>query len=129
MIMINNELYEKIESDVSFDTYSVTQNKIKRKGISPFISFKCNNKYIGIEMTYDKEWLIQMKKGNKENITKYISDIIYEDEKGFTSLIYENHYCYLEKINDLEYKIQLNCEIKYSEIYSIHIDENIIINS
>ena len=49
-----------------------------------------------------------------------MSDIIYEDQKGWISLILGKYICYLERINDYEYRIELNCETEEAlEMYMI----------
>ena len=129
MITINNKIYENNKVKVTFGNYSVVQNGKKRNGKSPFISFECNGLYIGIELTYDEKWLIELKENDKKDITKFVSDIIYEDQKGFISLILGKYACYLERINDCEYKIELICETEEgSEIFIININEIITIN-
>ena len=53
-----------------------------------------------------------------------MSDIIYEDQKGWISLILGKYICYLERINDCEYRIELNCETEEAlEMYKININE------
>lgn len=128
MIIINNQSYKNNKGNITFGNYNVTRNRKTKKGVSPFISFKCKNTYIGIETTYDKEQLINMQINNKADITKYISDITYEDEKGWISLICNKYNCYLKKIGNHHFIIELDCKAEEgNEIFKISINENITI--
>ena len=130
MITVNNKSYKNNPVTVTFGDYNISQNGKRRSGRAPFISFKCNNLYIGIELIYDEKWIIELKENNKKDISKFVSDITYEDEKGWISLNHGKYNCYLEKINNHEYKIELNCCAKEEEeMYIININEVIIIAS
>ena len=79
MIIINNKSFNNALKKVSFGEYNVTQNGKKRNGKAPFISFKFNNILLGLETIYDIKWLEELKINDKKDISKYISDITYED--------------------------------------------------
>lgn len=127
MIKINCNEYNNNKIKVTYGNYSITKDGKKRKGKSPFISFQCNNIYIGIETIYDKTWLDEIKINTKKDITKYISDITCEDEKGWLSLIiYSNYNCILNKIGDKLFNIELICSYDDTEEkIEILINENI----
>lgn len=130
MITINNTKYTVQKIKVTFGNYNVSNKDKKRNGQSPFIQFYTNdNIFIGIETTYDKEWLKQLKVNDIKNITEYISDIVYEDEKGWISLITGKYTCYLEKINHTNFRLELSCIAEEcDEHFDIFIKENIIID-
>jgi len=130
MITINNIKYTIKDIKVTFGNYSVSSNGKKRNGQSPFIQFRSNNNFfIGIETTYDKEWLIELKANDKKNITEFISDITYEDEKGWLSLITGTYTCYIKKNNQNEFKLELNCTTELeNEKFEIEIIEDIIMD-
>ena len=110
MIIVNGKEYENVSKKVSFSEYSVTQDGKKRKGSAPFISFKFNNIILGIETIYDKKWIEELQQNDKKDVTKYISDITYEDKKGWISLITGNYRCYICKVSDNAFSIEFNCE-------------------
>ena len=87
MIVINDKNFNNTLKRVSFGEYNVTENGKKRNGSALFISFKIDNIVLRLETVYDKKWLEELKINDKKDISKYISDITYEDEKGWISLI------------------------------------------
>ena len=128
MIKINNNKYNNNKIKITYGNYSITKDGERKNGKSPFICFKCNNIYIGIETIYDKILLDEMALNTKKDITEYITDITYEDEKGWISLIsYSNHKCILNKISDKLFKIELICNYEDTE-EKIEIIINEIIN-
>ena len=129
MITINNKNYDNASKKVSFGEYNVTQDGKKRNGSAPFISFKFNNTILGLETIYDKKWFEELKINDKKNISKYISDITYEDEKGWISLITGNYKCFINKIDNNKFVVELNCETEEcGEYYNISVNEEIEIN-
>lgn len=129
MIKINGNEQNNKKSIITYGKYNVTQDGKRKEGISPFISFICDNIYVGIETVYDKSWLKEMSKNNLTDITKYISDIIYEDGKGWLSLISGNYIGTLEKIEDKIFNIAINCRFEdCNEVFEICINENINMN-
>ena len=141
MITINNTEYTVQDIKVTFGKHNISNKDKKRTGQSPFIQFHTNdNIFIGIETTYDKEWWQELKANDKErvqelkandkkNIAEYISDISYEDENGWISLITGKHTCYLEKINYTNFRLELTCIAdECDEHFDISIKEDIIID-
>ena len=130
MITINNTKYTTHDIKVTFGNYNVSSKDKKRNGQSPFIQFHTNdNIFIGIETTYDKAWLQELKTNDKKDITEYISDIAYEDENGWISLITGKYTCYLEKINHTNFRLELTCMAEEcDEHFDISIKEDIIID-
>lgn len=128
MIVINEKKYNNVTYKVSFGKYSATQDGKKRNGEAPFISFKFNNILLGLETIYDKEWLKELKQNDKKDISKYISDITYEDEKGWISLITEQHKCYINRIEKNIFNIELECDAEDFEEIIISLNEKIEID-
>jgi len=130
MITINNTKYTTHDIKVTFGNYNVSNKDKKRNGQSPFIQFHANNNiFIGIETTYDKEWLKELKENDKKKITEYISDIAYEDENGWISLITGRYTCYLEKINQSKFRIEFKCTAQEcDEYFDISIMEDVNID-
>lgn len=129
MIIINDKKYDNVLKKVSFGEYSVMQDGKKRNGMAPFISFRCDNILLGIETNYDKKWLEKLKTNDKQDISKYVIDIPYEDEKGWVSLILGKDKCFITKVKNNVFTIELKCETyECSEHYSIIINEDVEIS-
>lgn len=129
MLKISNKNYNDPIVKVFFGQYCIVQSGTKREGYSPFISFEYNEINIGIETTYDKNWFKELNKNDKKDISKYVSDITYEDENGWTSLINDVYKCYITKIEDNIFVIDLNCYTEeLIEPCSIILNEKIEIN-
>ena len=129
MITINNKNYDSASKKVSFGEYSVTRDGKKRNGRAPFISFKFDNIFLGLETTYDKKWLEELKPNDKKDISKYISDIAYEDEEGWISLITGNYKCFISKVEDNIFALEFSCEAEEcGEYYKILLNEEVDIN-
>lgn len=128
MIRINEKEYENILIRISFGEYSITQYGKKRKGKAPFISFECDDVYLCIETVYDSVWLEELNINDKKDISKYISDITYEDEKGWISLITGSYICSINKIDENLFAFEFSCETEECGSYfNITINENIVI--
>ncbi len=129
MIIINGKNFDNASKKVSFGEYSVTQDGKKRNGSALFISFKFDNTILGLETIYDKKWLKELKINDKKDISKYISDITYEDEKGWISLITGNYNCFITKTKNNMFALEFSCEAEeYDEHYKILLNEEVEIN-
>ena len=129
MKIINNKKYNNASKKVSFGEYSVTQNGKKRNGSAAYISFKIDNVLLGLETIYDKKWLKELKTSNKKDISKYISNITYEDEKGWVSLITGNYNCFINKVKSNIFSLEFSCEAEEcDEHYIILLNEEVEIN-
>ena len=62
---------------------------------------------------------------NGIDFSKHISDITYEDSKGWQSLISGKYECELSKINDNTYNMRVNVKSDEFEELEIKIDEDI----
>ncbi len=116
MIKINEREYEDYSTNISIIKYV----HVNRKGKAPLICFKNNDFIIRLETNLDVNILSNMELNIKDNITKYISDISYEDSEGWISLIYGEHDCYIERINNNSYRISLEIN---DEEFKININE------
>ena len=126
MIKINDIVYNDVLKRVSFGEYNVTQDGKKRNGCAPFISFKLDNILLGLETIYDKKWLKDLRINDKKDISKYITDITYEDEKGWISLLTNNYNCFITKVNDDLFVIEFSCDAEEcDEHYNILLNEEL----
>ena len=129
MIKINDKNYDNAIKKVSFSEYSVTQDGKKRNGNAFCISFKINNTLLGFETTYDKKWLEELIINDKKDISKYISDISYEDEKGWISLITGNYKCLINRIKNNIFLLEFTCDTEEcGEYYNISLKEEVEIS-
>ena len=129
MIIINGKNFDNALKKVSFGEYNVTQDGKKRNGSAPFISFKVDNVILGLETIYDKKWFEELKINDKKDISKYISDITYEDEKGWVSLITGNYNCFVTKTKNNMFSLEFSCEAEeIGEHYKILLNEEVDIN-
>lgn len=129
MIIINGKNFDNALKKVSFGEYNVTQDGKKRNGSAPFISFKFDNVILGLETIYDKKWFEELKINDKKDISKYISDITYEDEKGWFSLITGNYNCFVTKTKNNMFSLEFSCEAEeIGEHYKILLNEEVDIN-
>ena len=126
MVIVNDKIYNKILKKISFGEYSVIQNGKRREGLAPFILFNFDDIFLGLETTYDKKWLEELKINDKKNISKYISDVTYEDEKGWMSLITRDMQCFIYKIDNNIFEIKFSCDTEEcGEYYKILLNEKI----
>ena len=111
-----------------FGGYNVSDNRKKRNSEAPFIKFYTkSNVFVGVETVYDKRWLQELKLNYKKDITRYTTDITFEDEAGWVSLITGTYTCFLERISQNEFKLELSCKAyECDEEFNILISENII---
>lgn len=129
MIIINGKNFDNALKKVSFGVYNITQDGKKRNGSAPFISFKFDNIILGLETIYDKKWLEELKLNDKKDISKYISDITYEDEKGWISLITGNYSCFINRAENNKFALEFSCEAEEcGGYYKILLSEEIDIS-
>ena len=125
MIKINNKDYTKYDTKITWSDFYTYFNGEKRTGIAPFIQFNVENKiFVGLEFVYSKEMWEDTKPCIKIDMKQYLTDITYEDEKGWISLIVEKHNCYITKIEENMFKIDLFVE---STLESIKIELDVTI--
>lgn len=127
MIKINNTEYQKYETKITWGKYEIYKNKIRKNGIAPFINFNIENKiFIGLEFVYDEKDFKNLNLNEKTNITEYISDILYNDKKGWMPLgKEENNTCTITKTNDKDYILEFSIESDEIEEITININTKI----
>ncbi len=129
MIIINGKKFDNPLKKVLFGEYNVTHDGKKINGSAPFISFYFDNVFLGLETIYDKKWLEELKINDKKDISKYISDITYEDEKGWISLISGISKCFISKVEKNKFVLDFSCEAEEcGDHYKILLNEEIEIS-
>ena len=131
MIRYNDKVYNKSLYQISFGEYKVKQNGKERTGKSPRITFMLDDFNLMLEFIYDKEWIRELKINDKKDISKYVTDITYNDSKGWISLIYGKYQCFLERIDNSNYLLDFYCNTIDEEEFSIVLNEkiNFILNN
>lgn len=134
LISINNEKYNTYKVKISWSDFTVSSRRgysvIKHYGTAPFITFNINdNIFIGLETTLSKEMIKNTKVNEQTDITKFISDITYEDEKGWISIINGEYVCYLVRKDVNKFQIVLDVKSEVIENLNIFIDTIVEINN
>ncbi len=124
MIKINNKQYNNCHTEITWGNFNVSnENGRKRTGEAPFITFHIENGMsIGLEFTFLRVMFLNTKISIETNIKEYISDIIFENDEGWHSLILEKYDCNITRINQKTFHI--NFHVEESKI-NIFINENI----
>ena len=111
MIKINGKEYKNYETKASWGKFEAKVSGRKIDGESPFIMFNIeNNIYIGLEFIFSKEMFNKIEINKKINLNKYISDITYEDKKGWISIVTGNYECNVTKISNDCFKLDFLVE-------------------
>lgn len=122
MIKINNKKYNNYDISITWGKFTVSSHGKRRTGISPLISFNIENKIvISLELIFSDKMFKEMKENVKTNIKEYISDVLYEDERGLISIINSEYDCDITRIDKESFKIDFY--IKAEE--NISIDSNV----
>lgn len=118
MLKINDVEYKEYTTKVSWGSFSVTSQGKTRTGIAPFITFNSNDTiFIGLELTFSDEMFKNCQIDTENNITKYLSDISFEDEKGWISLITGKYNLDITRINEDSFKFNLLVEEDDIKVY------------
>lgn len=126
MIKINNIEYNEFETKISWGNFLVSSHSHKRTGIAPFITFYVDNTFIGLEFIFSKEMFENTDLGIKTNIKEYISDVTFEDEKGWISINAEQYECNIIRINEKNFHIIFQIIAHdFDEEFDIFIDDEI----
>lgn len=126
MIKINGKQYDNYSIKITWVDFERTDFGEKIKSISPFIEFIVEDViFIGLATCLPKKVLENMNFNEKINIKSYLSDITYEDEKGWISIITGDYTCNLTRINDKNFKIKFDINSEEIENYNIIIDTNL----
>lgn len=128
MILVNDLEYNKFETKILWGNFFVNYSGKKRCGIAPFITFHFDDIVIGLEFTFSKEMFENTSVGIKTDIKEYISDITFEDKKGWISINDGQYDCSLTRINEKNFNIKFHI-LAYDndDKYEIVIDENTVI--
>ena len=111
MIKINNDKYDNYDIKITYGKFNIVKFDEKLSGVSPFIMFNVgDNIFLGIETVIYKDILENIKLKEKKDLTCYLTDITYEDEKGWISFINEKYYFYITKISDFDFKVDFSLE-------------------
>lgn len=115
VIKVNNREYNAYKTNVSWGNFDINYKGEKRVGISPFISFDLgNNVFVGLELTFSDESFEETEIDIRTDISSYVTDILYEDEKGWGSFILGKYNCYITRSSEKNFKIELCLE--YNEL-------------
>ena len=121
MIIINGIEYKNFEIKTYNGNYSIKKDGVERKGIAPTIRFICEDISIDIEMIYDILLIEKLGINETVDVTQYVSDIMYQDEEGWISLINGDFTCSLIK----KEKSVIHLQFHYEGDYTIIIDEDV----
>lgn len=124
LIIVNNKKYDKWEIRVIWGDFIVRYQGKVRTGIAPFLEFKLDDNYLGLEFTFSKDMFNNLKIGEKTNIKKYISDITYEDENGWITINDGDYDCNIERIDESNFYIDFYVLANFEdEEYNITLDD------
>ena len=127
MLNVNQTEYDLKNKYINFDSFEAPVDGKKREGNALYITLITDDFKLSIETVYDVEWINELKVDDKKDISKYVVDLPYEDEKGWICLTNECN-CTLCKIDDQRYEINLSghfeegteqFDIEYSDIFEI----------
>lgn len=126
MITINDKEYKNFEIEITWSKIAAVCDAQKITGPAPFITFFVDKFIIGLELIHTKEMFETMKKGIKKDIKKYISDITFEDEKGWISINNGPFQCHIIKKDDKTFNIDFEIDTyDLDEEFKICIKEDI----
>ena len=98
----------------------------KNDETAPFIEFNINNNIvIGLEFSLSRKMLSEFSLNKQNDVSQYISDVTYEDEKGWISLITWDYECIITKIDKNEYKLHFSILSNEFEELNIKINTNL----
>ena len=117
MIVINNNEYKNIKKIVSYGDYEVIVKENIRTGVSPIIDFVGENFTLTIETVFDIQWIQNIEIGTKLDVTKDISNIIYNDGTNKKTLVNGNYSCILTKIAPDKLILFFECKEEQEKIF------------
>ncbi len=121
MIKINDKEYKNYDIKVHWGNFEAKVCGEKVKGEAPFVKFNIdNNIFIGLEFVFSKDMFINFELNKVIDLNHYISDITYEDEKGWSSIVIGKYDCNMIKTSEKDF--QLNFYVESKEIDSITIE-------
>ena len=126
MIKINNKRYDSYDYKIVWGNYDAVILGKRNTGVSPFIKFNIeDNIFIGIETVFSKELIKSMNVNEKFCLNSYITDITYEDEKGWVSIITSKYNCELIKLGENRFILELTVDSSEIDNLNINVNSNI----
>lgn len=117
MIKINSREYNSYTTKIIWGDFEVVSQGKKRTGKAPFVKFNIENCiFTGIELTFSQEMFETLKLETHSNISQYVSDITYEDENGWISIIDGDYNCMITKTSTNKFKINLSANARFDEL-------------
>lgn len=115
MIKVNDKQYNTYNIEITWENFEICSFNKKRKGLAPFITVNIeNNIFIGLEFTISTEILRSYELDTKTNIKKYLSDVLYKNERGWVSIINGKYDCNIVRTSENDFKIEFR--VKCGEI-------------
>lgn len=112
MIKINNKIYDNFTYEIFFGICDTGKDKKRTSVIAPTIIFLFENISLELELKCSQSFIKKLKINDKKNLTEYLSDIMYKDDKGWMSLIDSTYQLYIEKIKKNIFKVDFNCRLE-----------------
>lgn len=123
MIKVNNKLYDNFSNKVSWGSFEATINGKKRSGMAPFISFSNDEFCFGLEFVFSDVMFCDTKLNIKTDISMFLSDITYDDENGWISLSDGECKCYITRVDECNFRIEVFVNNKYENNIEIELNE------
>ena len=125
MIKINDIYYNNYTIKVQWGNFVVTIGNKQTSGTAPFIIFNIkNNLSVGLETRFSKCFLKKLIVNEKTNVNEYLTDVLYMDGKGWSSLIGKYNF-EITKMNNNKFKIEFDIDLKAIEKINISINTNV----
>lgn len=126
MIRINNKKYYNYDIEITWGNFKTIVCGQETCGIAPIIRFNLeNNVFIEIESVFLKEKVENSYLNEKINIERYITDVIYKDDKGWVSIITGKYSCSIIRVDEKRFKLEFFIESKEIEPINIIINTNV----
>lgn len=127
MLKINDIEYKSIKKAIKFLPFEAIVDGDERKGKALNITLETNNFKLSIETVYDLQWINELKVNARNDISKYIIGLPYEDKKGWIYFS-DKCKCTINRINNNTFDFSLSgnfeeCDevlnIEYDDIFEI----------
>ncbi len=128
MIKINDKDYKLESLDCHWGKFTRTHNSITKTGVAPRLFFlvgeEDSSKELLLELTITDEEFKKMPIGKELNMKEEVTDIGYDDDKGWLTLSGSDYMLKITKLDTDEFLIKFKCGDSYEQI-SFEIDEEI----
>ena len=122
LIIINNNIYKKFDIEVNnikYKTKNFYTGEIN-EGYSPCFEFNiCDKIFIQIETMLLETKLENLSIGKNINIKRYITDILYKNERGWETLTEDKYTIFIRKEEEDIFFLDFTLTEKNNEKYSI----------